>query len=77
MLFFLSKVVRLKKVHSKQAITRQDDMLDGICRWCSHLANASEAAPATASLPFRRQQLAISGFDFQHGVSYQCSILMI
>ena len=24
-----------------------------LCRWCSRLANASEAAPMTASLPFR------------------------
>jgi len=35
----------------------------------SHLANGSEAAKATASLPFRTFPVA-SGSDFQRGVSY-------
>jgi len=40
-------------------IARQNDMplyrpreFDEAYRWCSHLANASEASPATASFPF-------------------------
>jgi len=37
-------------------------------RRCSHLENACEAAPVTASLPFRPLEVAVwrtSGFDFQ------------
>jgi len=39
--------------------------LDGLCRWCSRLANASEAALASAPLMFRPLAVADhSGFDF-------------
>jgi len=44
---------------------------------CSYLANASEVAPTTFSLPFRPLSVAArprahddSRFDFQRGVSY-------
>jgi len=48
----------------------------GPYRQCNHLANTSEAAPATASLLFRLFPVALtSGIDFQHGVSYYCSIV--
>jgi len=38
--------------HAKQGNARRNDMY-------SHLANASEAAPATASLPFRPRPVAV------------------
>ena len=45
---------------------------DGAYRRCSHVANASEAAPPTASSLFRGHPFA--PFDFQREVFYQRSI---
>ena len=51
---------------------------DGAYRRYSHLANASEAEPITASLLFQPLPgLLKSEFDFQHGVSYSCSVVTI
>ena len=51
-----------------------------LCRWqfdegisvaCRHLANASEAQPATALLPFRLVAAVLTGrFDFQYAWDY-------
>ena len=45
----------------------RDDMpslpIEEAYRWCNHLANASETAPATASLPFRPFPVAFGHAD--------------
>jgi len=45
-----------------------DDSSTGAYRRCSHLANAAEAAPETASLTRE--------FDFQHGVSFSVIVAL-
>jgi len=45
-------------------------------QWYNNLAKASEAVLAMVRLLFwSLQAMLTSGFDFQHGVSYQCAIV--
>ena len=43
----------VNKISHGETISPADGSSTGIYQSCNHLANASEAAPATASLPFR------------------------
>ena len=51
---------------------RANAVYSWLCRWCCHRANASEEAPATATLSFPPLPMATltNRFDFRHGVSY-------
>jgi len=63
--------------NNKKNIARRNDMpaADGGVSMvhCSHLVNASKAAQVTALLPFC-SLLVASEFNFQHEVSYWCSV---
>jgi len=63
------------RYRAEKRYTSADCSSTGAYQWCSHLANASEAAPA--SLTFRTAMLTDSGFDFKHVVSYWWSLTTI